>query len=457
VRRDSLASIAVGMIQLGMGQMAVSIARQLAMQGAGAAAIAAAALMSGMVPAHAADTQSGSGVVIGARGEILTNAHVIRNCSQFTVRSASGDSAPALLVERDEKNDLAVVRRTVPLSAVAVFRDGGPVRAGDAVVALGYPLSGLLAKSANLTVGNVSALAGLRDDSRYLQISAPVQPGNSGGPLLDASGHLVGIVTSKLNAAQVARFTGDIPQNVNFALKAEVARTFLDSKNIAYQTARSDRQLSAADVGDIARPFTVQIECHPVDQSDQRVDSQTISAGAQRAVLYEEDRSSPQGRTFVGSAAWRTETVSPGPGHPSELAARADIKIPERGMVATLSLRRNSDPSLTASHVIEIKFTLPSNFRGGGIASVPGFLAKESEVSRGKPLTGLAVKVTDGFFMFGLSAVDADRQRNLLLLKDQEWFDIPIYYGNGERAILAVQKGQTGARIFTDAFAAWGQ
>ena len=119
-------------------------------------------------------------------------------------------------------------------------------------------------------------------------------------------------------------------------------------------------------------------------------------------------------------------------------------KIAERGIVATLSLRRNSDPSLTASHVIEIKFTLPSNFRGGGIASVPGFLAKESEVSRGKPLTGLAVKVTDGFFMFGLSAVDADRQRNLLLLKDQEWFDIPIYYGNGERAILAVQKKADG-------------
>ena len=81
----------------------------------------------------------------------------------------------------------------------------------------------------NLSVGNVSALAGLGDDSRYLQISAPVQPGNSGGPLLDASGHLVGIVTAKLDA-RVARFTGDVPQNVNFALKAEVARTFLDSK-----------------------------------------------------------------------------------------------------------------------------------------------------------------------------------------------------------------------------------
>ena len=457
MRRDSLTPIALGMIQLGMGQMAIGIARRLAALGAGAAAVAAAALMGDMVPVHAADTQSGSGVVIGAHGEILTNAHVIRNCGPITVRSASGEAAPALIVERDEKNDLAVVRRTLPLTAVAVFRDGGPVRAGDAVVALGYPLSGLLARTANLTVGNVSALAGLRDDSRYLQISAPVQPGNSGGPLLDTSGHLVGIVTSKLNAAQVARFTGDIPQNVNFALKAEVARTFLDSKNIAYQTAHSDRQLSAADVGDIARPFTVQIECHPNDQSDQRADNQTISAGAQRAALYEEDTSNPQGRKFFGSTVWRTETVSPGPGRPADLAARADIKIPERGMAATLWLRRNSDPSLPASHTIEIKFNLPPNFPGGGIAKVPGFLTKDSEQSRGNPLVGLTVKVSDGFFMTELSAADPDRQRNLQLLKDQGWFDIPIYYSSGERAILAVQKGQTGVRAFTDAFAAWGQ
>ena len=147
------------------------------------------------------------------------------------------------------------------MPSVAVLREGVPVRAGDPVVALGYPLSGLLSSDANLSVGNVSALAGLRDDSRYLQISAPVQPGNSGGPLLDTSGQLVGIVTAKLDAVRFARFTGDIPQNVNFALKAEVARTFLDSKGISYQTARSDKQPSPAEVGDIARPFTTSVKC----------------------------------------------------------------------------------------------------------------------------------------------------------------------------------------------------
>ncbi len=131
-------------------------------------------------------------------------------------------------------------------------------------MALGYPLTGILASTASLSVGNVSALAGLGDDSRYLQISAPVQPGSSGGPLLDASGHIIGIVTSKLDAGRIFKYFGDIPQNVNFALKAEVARTFLDSKGIAYQTARSEQILSQPDVGDIARPFTVRIDCKQI-------------------------------------------------------------------------------------------------------------------------------------------------------------------------------------------------
>jgi S1-C subfamily serine protease len=201
--------------------------------------VALAMLAISMASGHAADALSGSGVVVGDHGEVLTNAHVVNACAQIIVRSPAGDSATAQLIASDEKNDLAVVRSR-PLSSVATFRDGKPVRAGDAIVVLGYPLAGLLATTANLTVGNISALAGLGDDSRYLQISAPVQPGNSGGPLLDGSGHLVGIVTAKLDAALVARVTGDIPQNVNFALKAEVARTFLDSKGIAYHSAPSE-------------------------------------------------------------------------------------------------------------------------------------------------------------------------------------------------------------------------
>ena len=229
--------------------------------------------------AQNANTVTGSGVVIGRQGEILTNSHVTENCQSITVQISSGKMQPAILIARDEKNDLAVVLINPSSPAkVAAFRGGAPLRAGDSIVALGYPLSGLLATTTNLSVGIVSALAGLGDDVRYMQISAPVQPGNSGGPLLDTSGHLVGIVTAKLNAMRIARFTGDIPQNVNFALKAEVAQAFLENKGIVYRIVQSDQQLSPADIGDIARPFTAYIECQQASPQSAVLSAPPISA-----------------------------------------------------------------------------------------------------------------------------------------------------------------------------------
>jgi hypothetical protein len=183
--------------------------------------------------------------------------------------------------------------------------------------------------------------------------------------------------------------------------------------------------------------------------------TETAPGVAQRVVLYEEDPNNPQGKRFVGSAIWRTETVSPGPGLAPELAVRANIEIPERHMTVTWSLRRNTDKTLPASHTIEIMFNLPPDFPGGGIANVPGIMMKESEQARGTPLAGLAVKVTNGFFLIGLSAVDADVQRNVQLLKERPWFDIAILYANGGRAILAMEKGPPGERAFAEAFAAW--
>jgi hypothetical protein len=183
--------------------------------------------------------------------------------------------------------------------------------------------------------------------------------------------------------------------------------------------------------------------------------NQAVPTVAQRVVLYEEDSNDPQGKRYVGSVIWRTETVSPGPGLAPELAVRADVEIPERHITMTWSLRRNTDQALPASHTIEILFNLPADFAGGGIANVPGILMKQSEQARGTPLAGLAVKVTNGFFLIGLSAVDADMQRNIQLLKERPWFDIPVVYANGGRAILALEKGTPGDRAFTDAFAAW--
>jgi hypothetical protein len=181
------------------------------------------------------------------------------------------------------------------------------------------------------------------------------------------------------------------------------------------------------------------------------------AAVAQRVVLYEEDPNDPQGKRFAGSAIWRTEMVSPGPGLPPEMAVRADVEVPERHIAMTWSLRRNADPNLPASHTVEIVFKLPQDFPAGGVANVPGILMKQAEQSRGTPLSGLAVKVTNGFFLIGLSAVDADRDRNVQLLKERAWFDIPVVYSNNRRAIMALEKGTPGERAFADAFRAWKQ
>ena len=178
---------------------------------------------------------------------------------------------------------------------------------------------------------------------------------------------------------------------------------------------------------------------------------------AQKVVLYEEDPNDTAGKRYVGTAVWRLESVPPAAGKPPDLAIRADIEIPEQKLSARWSLRRNDDKSLPASHTVEVMFTLPPDFPHKGITNIPGVLMKQSESTRGVPLAGLAVKVTNNFFLIGLSSVDADRQRNIQLLKERAWFDIPLVYEDGRRAILAIEKGTPGERAFTKAFQAWGQ
>jgi hypothetical protein len=180
-----------------------------------------------------------------------------------------------------------------------------------------------------------------------------------------------------------------------------------------------------------------------------------VAAVAQRVVLYDEDPSDPKGKQYVGTVVWRTEQIKGGKGN--DIAVRADLEIPERKFKMTMSFRRNTDGSLPASHTAELTFVLPADFAGGGVSNVPGILMKSNEQARGTPLAGLAVKVTDGFFLVGLSNVESDRARNIQLLKERSWFDVPLVYANQRRAIIAIEKGSPGDRAFNDAFSAWGE
>jgi hypothetical protein len=181
--------------------------------------------------------------------------------------------------------------------------------------------------------------------------------------------------------------------------------------------------------------------------------SQTLPTLAQRVVLYEEDSSDPQGKRYFGVVSWRTETASPA--QSSDVAVRADVKIPDRRITMTWLLRRNIDHALPASYTIEMMFDLPADFPGGGVASVPGVLMKRSEQEPSTPLANVAARAMNGVFIIELSAADSDEQRNVQMLKESPWFDIPIAYSNGSRAILAIEKGLPGYRAFAEAFAVW--
>jgi hypothetical protein len=183
----------------------------------------------------------------------------------------------------------------------------------------------------------------------------------------------------------------------------------------------------------------------------------------QKAILYEEDTANPKGAQSgdiargpvvdTGGIAWgigRTHVAGQRP----EIIS-GDIEIPGQKVSVHLTLSRNEDKQLPASHVIEIRFKLPPTFPHGGIASVPGIFAKEGEDRRGTALFGTAVKVTDDYFLVGLSQEEGEMQLNVRRLKERSWFDIPVVYADGKRAVIAVEKGPPGERAFAEAFAAW--
>ena len=184
----------------------------------------------------------------------------------------------------------------------------------------------------------------------------------------------------------------------------------------------------------------------------------TAIGADQRAVLFEE---SPGGgeqglQQYVGTVEWSTESASASDGQPADIGVRAEISIPARNISATLTFRRNQDPSIPASHILEVQFKLPPGFDLGNISSVPGMRAKASEGAQGAPLVGLAVRVAPNYFLVGLSSLPTDVQRNLGFIITRNWLDLPLVFENGRRAILVLEKGGAGDEAFREAFTAWG-
>ena len=210
-------------------------------------------------PGAARPARTSTAFVISASGIALTSAHSVNGCGAMTVQGGASGSATALAIDTDR--DLALLRIDGTVLDHARFHSGAMPRLGTEVVVFGYPLQGVLAYGANVTAGIISGLAGPGNDGRVVQHTAPVQPGNSGAPLLDRRGRVIGVVVSKINAWQTARRIGDIPQAINFAVRLSHIRAFLQAHDIPVATGADGAAQSIADIAEQSARFTVLLEC----------------------------------------------------------------------------------------------------------------------------------------------------------------------------------------------------
>ncbi|WOC16541.1 transcriptional regulator [Pseudochrobactrum sp. MP213Fo] len=183
--------------------------------------------------------------------------------------------------------------------------------------------------------------------------------------------------------------------------------------------------------------------------------AQTVPVG-QRAFFYEEQRSGETSAAATGSVVWSVVQDSPGEGAPDEPAIRADANFPDAKVSLRMTIRRNADQSIPASHLIEMIYTVPDDFSGGVIENVQRVTFKDSEQAAGNPLAAIPMKIADNFFLVALNDARTAVDMNLSLMRRQQWIDIPITYRNGRRALISIDKGVPGDKVFDEVLKSWG-
>lgn len=187
-------------------------------------------------PARSAAPPAASGPTIGQGtafavrpdGTLLTAFHVVKDATSITVKCPGEPSLPAVLAGSAQRTDAAVLRITRPTPHYLSLESTRSLRVGDAIFTVGFPAPMILGTAAKFTEGSVSALSGLSDEATLMQISVPVQPGNSGGPVLTSNGYVVGVVTSTVAFDSFLRGTGTLPQNVSWAVKTDYVRPLIE-------------------------------------------------------------------------------------------------------------------------------------------------------------------------------------------------------------------------------------
>ena len=203
---------------------------------------------------------SGSGFYINNQGYALTNNHVIEICKQ-TIAVINGEETLFKVIATDVTNDVAVLKTNYKSRNFIKINEEG-AKLGEDIIAIGYPLAGKLSDSAKITRGIVSSLSGINNNIGQIQIDAALQPGNSGGPVLNVNGELVGIASAGLNKLRMAKEDSYIPENVNFAVASTIVSSILKSKSIKYTPEGFFRSsYSNTELAELGNISTLQLFC----------------------------------------------------------------------------------------------------------------------------------------------------------------------------------------------------
>lgn len=207
-----------------------------------------------------AKSKTGTAFYVSKSGHALTNHHVIDGCTEIR---AQGLEKPFEVVSSDKVNDIALLKSNSAIKKFASFPGNSTIiRQGEEIAVFGFPLNSVLSSGGNLTPGVVSATTGFGNNTNQIQITAPIQPGSSGSPVLNMKGEVIGVVAMKLSDAKMSKATGSIGQNVNFAISVQTIRDFLDSNKVSYSSGTINLlPKSVPDLGDEARQWTTVVEC----------------------------------------------------------------------------------------------------------------------------------------------------------------------------------------------------
>lgn len=204
---------------------------------------------------------TGSGIAITRSGLILTNEHVVRQCDAYQVILGSTRTLKATLRAVDKTKDLALLTVEDSLPMAATVRQNPAPKLGEPVAVIGYPLVRVLSTQPNVSFGHINSTVGVKGNPDQMQIDVPIQRGSSGGPVLDEAGHIIGIVVSKLDALKLAKRTGDLPQNINFAIRGDVVRAFLETQKVDFTASSASAKLENTELAKRGAAATVMVRC----------------------------------------------------------------------------------------------------------------------------------------------------------------------------------------------------